>query len=71
MIVERFPELTKLPIDEKRRLVDELCAEISSEYKDAPDPRIVKILEERWRAHQNDPSGAITIEEFRKRIGNL
>ena len=29
----------------------------------------LKILEERWHAYQNDPSGALTIEEFRKRIG--
>lgn len=67
MIAERFPELAKLPIDEKRLLLKELCEDISS--PDAPDPDIVKILEERWKAYQDDPSGAVTLEEFRKRIG--
>jgi putative addiction module component (TIGR02574 family) len=67
MIAERFPELAKLPIDEKRLLLNELCEDISS--SDAPDPNIVKILEERWKAYEDDPSGAVTLEEFRKRIG--
>ena len=67
MIAERFPELAKLPIDEKRLLLSELCEDISSPT--TPDPDIVKILEERWKAYKDDPSGAVTLEEFRKRIG--
>ena len=67
MIAERFPELAKLPIDEKRLLLNDLCEDISS--PDAPDPSIVRILEERWKAYEDDPSGAATLEEFRKRIG--
>jgi len=69
MIAERFPELAKLPLDEKRLLLNELCEDIASSDQENPDPRIVKLLEERWQAHQNDPSGALTLEEFRERIG--
>jgi len=67
MIAERFPELASLPLDEKRILLDELCEDIAT--SNAPDPRIVKLLEERWQAYLDDPSGAITLEEFRNRIG--
>ena len=67
MIAERFPELAKLPIEEKRLLLSELCEDISSPQ--APDPDIVKILEDRWKTYEDDPSGAVTLEEFRKRIG--
>jgi len=67
MIAERFPEMKKFPIDEKRLLLDELCEDIGS--TETPDPNIVKILEERWKAYEDDPSGAFTLEEFRKRIG--
>jgi len=69
MIAEKFPELAKLPLREKRLLLSELCEEIALADQDSPDPEIVKILEERWKAHQDDPSGAITLEDFRKRIG--
>ena len=68
-MIERFPELASLPLDEKRKLLNELCEEIASADENSPDPEIVKILEERWKAHHNDPSGALTLEEFRKRIG--
>ena len=57
----------ELFLDEKRLLLTELCEEIVS--SGSPDPRIVKLLEDRWKAHKDDPSGALTLEEFRKRIG--
>ncbi len=67
MIAERFPELANLPLVEKRIVLDELCEDILPST--SPDPEIVKLLEERWRDHQGDPSGDMTLEEFRKRIG--
>jgi putative addiction module component (TIGR02574 family) len=69
MIAERFPELASLPLSEKRLLLNELCETIAMEDQESPDPKIVNLLEERWKAHQEDPSAAITLEEFRKRIG--
>ena len=69
MIAERFPEIADLPIVEKRLLLNELCESIASSDAGSPDPNVVKILEERWASHQSDPSGALTLEEFRKRIG--
>jgi putative addiction module component (TIGR02574 family) len=68
MIAEKFPEIAKLPIDEKRLLLSELCEDIASIDQESPDPRIVAVLEERWKAHERDPSGELTLEEFRKRI---
>ena len=67
MIAERFPELVGLPLEEKRIVLSELCEEIVP--SSAPDPEIVKILEKRWKDYQTDPSGGITLEEFRRRIG--
>ena len=69
MIAERFPELAKLPIAEKRLLLKELCKELAAFDGEKPDPDIVRVLEERWKAHEQDPSGTMTLEEFRKRIG--
>ncbi len=68
MIVERFPELSELSLEEKRALVSDLCEEIAEQEGSRPDPRIVEILERRWKAHCDDPSGSITLEEFRKRV---
>ena len=69
MITEKFPEIAKLPINEKRLLLNELCEDIASSDQKSPDARIVAILEERWKAHESDPAGGLTLEEFRRRIG--
>lgn len=69
MVAERFPELSELSVEEKRALVSELCEEIAEHEGSSPDPAIVEILERRWKDHCEDPSGSITLEEFRKRIG--
>jgi len=69
MIVERYPELAGLPIEDKRLLLNELCEDIASVDGERPDPNIVKILEERWASYEENPTGAMTLEEFRKRIG--
>lgn len=69
MVADRFPELSKLSIEEKRDLVSDLCEEIAEYEAASPDPQIVEILEKRWQNHCDDPAGAVTLEEFRKRIG--
>ncbi|MCB1100697.1 MAG: addiction module protein [Verrucomicrobiae bacterium] len=69
MIVEKYLELASLSIADKRLLINELCQEIASIDEESPDPNIVKILEERWASYEENPTGAMTLEEFRKRIG--
>ena len=54
MIAERYPELANLPLDEKRALLNELCEDIASSDQDSPDPRIVKLLEDRWEKFRRD-----------------
>jgi len=68
MIAERFPELAKLSEEDKRLLVSELCEDLT-EQNGKPDPRIVEELESRWKRFESDPSGSVTLEEFRRRIG--
>lgn len=67
MIAEKFPGIESLPNEEKRLLVSELCESLAS--PDSVNPAIVRILEERWADHEADPAGAMTLEDFRKRIG--
>jgi len=68
MIAEKFPGLAELPKQDKRQLIGELCAELSPADGESPDPRIVEILQRRWEEHDADPSGSLTLEEFRKRV---
>jgi putative addiction module component (TIGR02574 family) len=68
MILERFPELLNLPAQEKRLLISELCEDLTDSIRQEPDPKIVALLEERWKAYEEDPSGALTLEEFRERM---
>ena len=69
MVAERFPELSELSIEEKRDLISDLCDDIANQEAARPDPTIVEILEKRWENHSKDPSGAVTLEEFRRRVG--
>ena len=71
MIAERFPELSKLSIEEKRRLMNELWNEISQRELETRDPALVELLEQRWRHYESNPETAVSLEEFRLRIGVL
>jgi len=68
MIAEKFPEIADLPMEDKRLLISELCEEVAG-CSEAVNPAIARILEQRWKDHTDDPAGAVTLEEFRKRIG--
>lgn len=68
MMVEIFPEIGRLSIEEKRRLMNELWEEVVRS-EDRPDPAMVKLLEERWRHYEQHPESAVSLEEFRRRIG--
>jgi putative addiction module component (TIGR02574 family) len=64
-----FPELEKLPVDEKMILAAELWGEATAE--DAvgqPDPKIVDALEERMEQYRRDPSSALSWEEVKRRV---
>lgn len=69
MIVERFPEIAELSLEEKKRLMNELWDEISRSYLERPDPAIVELLDERWRHYEENPETVMSVEEFRRRIG--
>lgn len=69
MIAERFPGIATLPVEEKRLLLDELCRDLGELDAEQPDPNIIEILEQRWKEYEAHPSTAMTLEEFRKRLG--
>lgn len=69
MIAERIPEIKTLSIQEKRLLMNELWEEVRESGLEQPDPAIAKLLQERLEHFYNNPESAITIEEFRKRLG--
>lgn len=67
-----LPEVQKLPVHEKLRLVDELwlsmtpeldLLEVSQEEKET--------LDKRWAAFLSDPGSALTLEEFQERMKTL
>ncbi|MDF1741804.1 MAG: addiction module protein [Verrucomicrobiales bacterium] len=55
--------------EDKRLLINELWDDIEGEDAKSPDPGIVEILESRWKKYESDPTTAMTLEEFRERIG--
>ena len=69
MIVERFPEIAELSLEEKKRLMNELWDEISRSDIERPDPAIVELLDQRWRHYEKNPETAVSLEEFRRRTG--
>lgn len=62
-------QLDQMTIKEKLELVDELWLSITPEL-DSLDvsPGDKKLLDERWAAFLNDPSTALTLEEFQQRM---
>jgi putative addiction module component (TIGR02574 family) len=69
MIVERIPEISKLTQQDKRLLINELWDDIEELDAGEPNPAVVRILQERWNEFEENPSAAMTLEEFRSRIG--
>jgi putative addiction module component (TIGR02574 family) len=67
-----LPEVEKLPMRDKLRLVDELwlsmtpeldLLEVSQEEKET--------LDKRWATFLSDPNSALTLEEFQERMKTL
>ncbi len=64
-----FPELDKLPVDEKMILAAELWGEATADdVVGQPDPRIVAALEERMEQYRRDPGSALPWEEVKRRV---
>lgn len=71
MIIERFPELLNLPLEDKQRLVCELLGEIDEELVPTPD-WVMAVLDERIAAYEADPEGtSVPWEEVKERMLSL
>jgi putative addiction module component (TIGR02574 family) len=64
-----FPDVQDLPVRQKLQLVDELWLSMTPEL-DALEvsERERGLLDERWAAFLQDPSAALTLDEFQKRM---
>ena len=69
MITERIPQIKSLSIQEKKLLMNELWEEIRQSGEEEPDPAVIALLQSRWDHYLANPDSAITLEEFRKRLG--
>lgn len=62
-------ELAALSIQEKAEIIDFLLPDVVRAEDEEISPDLMEELERRIEAHQQDPSGAITLEEWRKERG--
>lgn len=70
MIAEQIPDVSKLSIQEKWELANELWTEVEERQDDLPvSPEIIEIVERRFEEFERDPSTAITLDEFKRRFG--
>ena len=70
MIADRIPQLAELTVEEKLLLANELWDEVERREKEIPfDDAVLKLLERRAADFQQDPSSAVTWEEFKRRLG--
>ena len=62
-------QLDKMTVAEKLQLVDELWMSITPELRSlevSPEDR--ELLDDRWAAFLKDPTSALTLEEFQRRM---
>ena len=62
-------QLDKMTVAEKLQLVDELWMSITPELASlevSPEDR--ELLDDRWAAFLKDPTSALTLEEFQRRM---
>ncbi len=68
MIVEQFPAVKGLSLEQKWLLANELWDEIEEQQQTlATSPEIISIVEQRFAEYERDPSTAMTLEEFKRR----
>ena len=69
MISEQIPALRKLSLEDKWLLATELWNEVETSQHDLPSPpEIEAIVEKRFADFEQDPSTAMTLEQFKRRF---
>jgi putative addiction module component (TIGR02574 family) len=69
MIAEQIPAVSKLSLEEKWLLANELWDEVQQHQDEiTTSPEIEKIVEQRFADFERDPSAAMTLEEFKRRF---
>ncbi|MEM8955595.1 MAG: addiction module protein [Verrucomicrobiota bacterium] len=68
MIVEQYPELQELSPERKLALAAELFEDATECIAEQPDPEIIKLLDERLKQYEKDPSSGSPWEEVKARI---
>jgi putative addiction module component (TIGR02574 family) len=67
-MIEQFPALQKLSVEEKWLLANELWSEVEERQEELPvSEEIVALVERRFAEYEKDPSTALTLEEFKQR----
>ena len=60
-------ELSALSLEEKHEVVTYLMPFVTPPESDEISPELLEMLEQRLRDHRADPTGSITLEEFKNR----
>jgi putative addiction module component (TIGR02574 family) len=69
MLIEKFPEVQSLPVEEKWRLIDELWQNLAQQVEGAvPDKNVIAFLENRFADYFSDPSQARPMDEAFARL---
>jgi len=67
-----FPEMRALSAQEKLQLVDELWLSLAPQLGSlAVSQKEKDLLDARWAAFLNDPSSALTLEQFQDKMRKL
>jgi putative addiction module component (TIGR02574 family) len=67
-----LPQVRALPAEEKLQLLDELWQDVARDLESMEvSPAERKLLDERWAAFQNDPSSALSLEQFKTQVRAL
>ena len=70
MLIERMPEVQRLSSEEKLKLAAELWGEIEGKQGEiAVDDSVYVLLEKRFAEFEDDPTTAVTWQDFKRRIG--
>jgi putative addiction module component (TIGR02574 family) len=68
MILERLPEVQKLPSDQKRLLAEELWLSADDPNETTVDPSILDRLNQRLAEYDTDPSAVSSWQKVRERV---
>ena len=60
-------ELSALSLEEKNEVVSYLMPFVTPPESDDISPELLELLEQRLKQHRSDPTGCITLEQFKNR----